>query len=153
MRLIFLSLSLLFLFSSTSWAQNRPLQEFETDNCTLFANGTVQEPDLWKHCCFEHDLRYWFGGSFPERDVADLHLKQCVQKVAGKTWADLIYKGVRFGHQSPIQHRLHWGWGWAPPRGNGPLTAPEKAVIRQGLNQLSLPQDYIQEFLRKYGLN
>lgn len=129
------------------------MQPFETDYCTMFADGTPQKPDLWKHCCFEHDLRYWFGGDAHDIDFADDSLRQCVQDAAGSFWANLIYKGVREGHNSPIQHRLHWGWGWTPRRPNDSLTADEKALIRQDLYQLNLSPDYIRDFITKYRLN
>ncbi len=152
MRIILLSL-LLILICGPIWAQDESLQNFETDYCTFFANGTIQEPDLWKHCCFEHDLRYWFGGALDDRDIADTYLKQCVQDVAGSFWANLIYTGVREGHKSPIQNRLHWGWGWTSHRENLPLTNPEKKIIQVNLYQLNLDQDYVENFIRKYKLN
>lgn len=138
---------------SQAHATSAQLQPFETDGCTLFAEGTPQKPELWKHCCFEHDLRYWFGGEMPDRDFADLQLKQCVQDVAGSFWAQLIYKGVRDGHNSPIQHRLHWSWGWTPERSEAPLSPDEKTYIRNQLNQLSIDTNYIQQFILKYRLN
>jgi hypothetical protein len=146
---------LVFLFlciGSFAWAQQESLKPFETDYCTLFPEGTAKQPELWKQCCFEHDLRYWFGGSFANRDVADTFLKQCVQEVAGSFWANAIYDGVRRGHSSPIKNRLHWGWGWTSERDNSPLTTDEKALIRHDLYELGLDPAYVKHFILKYGI-
>jgi len=152
MRNIILFLSLTIGFS-ISWAASESLKPFETDNCTFFAEGTIKQPDQWKHCCFEHDLRYWFGGSIPDRDFADENLKQCVKDVAGPFWSQLIYRGVKAGHQSPAQHRLHWAWGWTSPRDNHPLSSSEKEIIQHDLHQLRLNRAYVDDFISKYRLN
>lgn len=142
----------LLLVAGAAQAQIDPLRDFETDYCTLFANGTPRQPDLWKHCCFEHDLRYWFGGSLADQDLSDFHLKQCVNDVAGSAWAWVIYNGVRSGHLSPVKHRFFWGWGWGENRANTPLTEAEKVLIRQRLSELDLAPEYLEEFLRKNNL-
>lgn len=129
------------------------LEPFQTDGCTMFADGTAQKPDLWKHCCVEHDLRYWFGGDSADLDFADLQLKQCVHDVAGSFWANLIYKGVREGHNSPVQHRFHWSWGWTPARNNAPLISSEKEIIRKDLRELNFDSAYIENFILRYNLN
>lgn len=152
MKNIILSL-LIILTGCFSLAQSEGLQKFETDYCTLFVNGTPKHPNLWKHCCFEHDLRYWFGGTLVDRNTADSYLKQCVYNVAGSFWANLIYDGVKIGHKSPVKNRHHWGWGWTPLRENTPLNNSEKVIIRDNLFQLNLSEDYIEQFINKYNLN
>lgn len=152
MRQLTLGFSFLLL-SISAWSQEARLQPFETDYCTMFVDGTPQKPSLWKHCCFEHDLRYWFGGNSFDLDFADEALRQCVQSAAGNLWANLIYKGVREGHKSPVRHRYHWSWGWSPARADTPLTPFEKALIRQELGALPLDPNYIQNFILKYQLN
>lgn len=152
MQKLFLLLALTFAVS-LSKAQTHNLQPFETDGCTFFVDGPVGRPNLWKHCCFEHDLRYWFGGDISARDVADDYLRQCVQASAGSFWANLMYKAVKRGHHSPIQHRLHWGWAWTPERANTPLTPSEKATVRQELYLLNLDRPYVESFILKYRLN
>jgi len=143
---------MIFINPFTKAAEPR-LKEFETDNCTMFADGTPQKPELWKHCCFEHDLRYWFGGDNADIDFADEQLRLCVLDVATPFWANLIYRGVREGHKSPVQHRLHWSWGWTEERALAPLTAPEKEIIRNDLDELNLDRHYIETFILKYNLN
>lgn len=106
------------LLASTSLAKasESKLHTFETDGCTLFVDGTSSKPNLWKHCCISHDLRYWFGGTKEDMDTEDLRLKLCVEKAAGPRWAGLIYYGVRMGHYSPIKNKYQWAWGWSPKR-------------------------------------
>ncbi len=104
------------LFSYSSFAEQ--LKPFVTDFCTLFIDGPPTEPNLWKHCCIEHDLHYWYGGTLKDQADADLKLKTCVEKSAGSFWANLIYSGVRAGHYSPIKNKYKWGWGWDQVREN-----------------------------------
>jgi hypothetical protein len=127
------------------------LKTFVTDNCTMFVDGTLSKPTLWKDCCVEHDLRYWFGGSTKSRDYADLQLKSCVNKKAGTFYSNLIYYGVRAGHHSPIKHKYSWGWGWFTKRlPYTKLTNLELEVINYELDQLEFSQEYIDAFKKRY---
>ncbi|MBS1970532.1 MAG: hypothetical protein JSU04_09495 [Bdellovibrionales bacterium] len=144
---------LIFLFSYSALASEPHLRNFVTDYCTMFPEGTPQKPDLWKHCCFEHDLRYWFGGDSADLDFADESLRQCVKDVAGNFWANLMYKGVREGHSSPVKNQYHWSWGWDPERMDSPLSEAEKTLIRKDLGNLGLDPAYVHDFIGKYHLN
>jgi hypothetical protein len=131
-KLATLILFSLFIMSHSVSAQtdsvstlNNSLKTFETDGCTMFVDGTPSKPGLWKHCCVEHDMRYWFAGDQKDMDKTDLRLKACVKEVAGSTWAELIYTGVRAGHNSPVKNKTHWGWGWTIERANTPLNSLE----------------------------
>ena len=86
-------------------AEDNKLKAFETDGCTMFVDGTNSRPELWKTCCIEHDLRYWYGGSLSDMDEADNQIKICVEKVAGNAWAQVIYTGISAGHHSPIKNK------------------------------------------------
>jgi hypothetical protein len=123
------------------------LQPFVTDYCTMFSNGTFEKPDLWKHCCLDHDIRYWYGGTEINMDQADLNLKSCVEKVAGTSWATLIYSGVRAGHYSPIKNVHKWSWGWETNRGDKELNANEKIYILEEIHQLPFGNDVIENFI------
>ena len=130
-------MSLIYFKVSSSRAQeSSTLKTFETDGCTMFLDGTNDNPELWKHCCTYHDLRYWYGGSLKDQDQSDLKLKQCVGKVAGKKWANLIYTGVRAGHYSPIKNKYAWAWGWTPKRKKEPLSLTELIYVKQELIKL-----------------
>lgn len=94
-------------------AENQSLKPFTTDYCTAWPEGTLSEPEKWKHCCLEHDLYLWAGGTEEERDEADLQLLQCVENTGEIHWARLMYWGVRTGARSP--YRLpdkKWNNGW-----------------------------------------
>lgn len=126
------------------------LKDFETDGCTMFVEGTVSKPNLWGHCCFDHDLRYWFGGSSENKDVADVDLRSCVKAAAGNFWANLIYKGVRSGKYSPLKHKYAWSWAWDPKRENTELTSIETKYVIEKLNAMDLDSKYREEFIKKY---
>jgi hypothetical protein len=150
MKILKLFIFLTILFLAHSLYAEVKLSPFETDGCTMFVNGTIDRPDLWKHCCVEHDLRYWFGGSQADIDKTDLRLKSCVEKVASVTWGTLIYNGVRAGHYSPIKNKSQWGWGWNSNRAKTSLTKVEKSVILIELQKVNVPEVNIEEFIKFY---
>ncbi len=143
-----MTLIVFFTLASASIAATNTLKPFATDYCTMFLDGPTDRPALWKHCCLEHDVRYWFGGSQADMDVTDVRLKSCVQKVAGDNWADLIYLGVRAGHNSPIKNKYQWNWGWKTKRPMQPLTNEEKNYVISEIKKLNLKNFNIDEFLR-----
>lgn len=144
---------ILTLYSSVSFcASDLPgvgLKEFATDGCTMFVDGTKNKPNLWHHCCVEHDMSYWFGGSSKDMDKADLNLKSCVNEVAGPVWARLIYTGVRAGHHSPVKNKTHWSWGWIKTRSNTSLSTEEIDYVIEELRRLPFDQVIIETFIKK----
>lgn len=124
------------------------LKPFFTDGCTLFIDGPKDQPTLWRHCCVEHDLRYWFGGSKDDRDSTDLRLKACVEKAAGANWANLIYYGVRTGRLSPIKNKTQWNWGWKEKRESVPLTTDEISTVKLELSHMTVPEVDMPDFLK-----
>lgn len=126
------------------------LKPFETDGCTMFLDGTKEKPELWKHCCTYHDIRYWYGGTMKAQALSDIKLKQCVEKVAGPKWASLIYTGVRAGHYSPIKNKYAWAWGWTPKRDKEPLSTNDLTYVKQELLKLkeSIKDVSIDEFIK-----
>lgn len=140
---------LIFLTIISTHSAFGALKPFVTDGCTLFADGTLKRPGLWTHCCEEHDMRYWFGGDQADMDKTDIRLRSCVKDVAGKTWADLIYTGVRAGHTSPVKNKTHWSWGWSTERANTPLTAKEITYIIEELRLLPFESEIIETFIQR----
>lgn len=136
------------LFSTSLFAAE--LKDFEFDGCTLFVDGTRDQPKLWSHCCLMHDLKYWIGGEKTKLDLADLALKQCVTKAAGKYWADLIYVGVRTGHHSPIKNKYSWSWGWSPKRAYSKLDEKEIDYIIEKFSELNFESKYTTQALAEY---
>ena len=112
---IFIFIFIFILFSSlTSLTQAAPtLKPFVTDYCTLFVEGTRQQPNLWRHCCEEHDLYFWAGGSIEDKKASDQRLKACVKSAGASTQAVLIYTAVVIGGHSPIHIKAkQWGNTW-----------------------------------------
>lgn len=150
--MILLYMALQLSFKAYSFSSQQGLKKFETDYCTGFSEGTIFRPNLWKSCCFDHDLRYWFGGSKGEENKADLVLKQCVAQKAGSFYSNIMYYAVRTGHYSPIKHRLKWGWGYASRDPYKKLTQEEKIHIWDELNKLDLDPQYLEKFNSTYNL-
>jgi hypothetical protein len=106
--LIFISLML-----SLQPALATEINPFTTDNCTMWSEGTNQKPELWKHCCVEHDLFFWAGGTYRERETADMDLKKCIEYTGAKTQAKMMYLAVILGKYSPIKFSSKkWGNAW-----------------------------------------
>lgn len=140
--------SFLFAFSLSATVKSNSLKPFETDGCTMFIDGPRTQPSLWRQCCVEHDLRYWFGGNQYDMDKTDLRLKSCVNDIAGPTWAELIYLGVRTGHKSPIKNKTQWGWGWNLKRPNSSLNTEESRYIIEEVRRLPFDQLFIEQFIK-----
>ena len=157
MNLGLITFASLMIFGSVARAEfvadpapTAELKPFFTDGCTGFVDGPPGRSKLWHHCCFEHDLRYWFGGQESDMDFADRELRACVKDVAGSGWAKVIYKGVRVGHSSPIKSKTHWSWGWTPSRRKSPLTRTEVEMVEMELRALDLEPAYVDGFITKY---
>ena len=148
--LLCFQIAILFPLTAEAGPRYEKLKPFFTDGCTDFVDGPPGQPNLWLHCCTEHDLRYWFGGTEKEMNFTDRRLKSCVQKVAGPIWSNMIYDGVRLGHLSPIKSKTHWGWGWTPARRNLPLTDLEVNYVELELRQLPLRTEYLNHFIQTY---
>ena len=107
------------------------LSKFTSDGCSLFINGTFENPELWKDCCFQHDIAYWQGGTKEEREAADLAFKKCVEKKTGNSGlAELMYQAVRKGGEPYFPTWYRWGYGWPLGRGYRSLTIAEKDLVK-----------------------
>jgi len=125
MRLIFFFFFL--AFSITASAET--IKPFTSDGCSHFPNGNFDQSELWLSCCTAHDYAYWQGGSFNQRVVADLALRQCVTNVGEPTIAALMFAGVRVGGSPFFPTSFRWGYGWPYPRWYKALTESEKKQI------------------------
>ncbi|GAB1261754.1 FAD-binding oxidoreductase [Aurantivibrio plasticivorans] len=112
---------LLLPVSSPSAAENEvgdgadnlsTLQPFRSDGCSLFPDGNAKENELWLECCIAHDLAYWAGGSYAERQAADEALRQCVAEVGQPEVAMMMLMGVRVGGSPYLDTPFRWGYGW-----------------------------------------
>jgi len=106
------------------------LNYFDSDFCTGYLEGTRQNPGLWKHCCLEHDLYFWAGGSKKDRSMSDKRLKACVVSTGQKFHAQLIFLGVHLGSLSPFKIRSkQWGNGWTDRQAYKKLSEQETAEL------------------------
>ena len=87
-------------------------KEFQTDGCTLFADGS------WKQCCQEHDKQYWQGGSAEERYISDIIFRDCIYDISDKKMLSIVmYSAVRTGGTPFFAVPWRWGYGWEFGRG------------------------------------
>ena len=71
------------------------LSDFKSDGCSLFIDGTFENPEFLEECCLKHDIAHWKGGTEEERESADLAFKECVEKKTGNAdLAELMYQAV-----------------------------------------------------------
>lgn len=118
------SWAILFLFSFTSCALFGPqkiedskeelfLIDFKSDGCSAFPNGhLLSSKSEWLHCCFVHDLSYWYGGSRDQKIYADKELNECVSEVTTQTQGELMEIGVEVGGSPQSGLPWRWGYGW-----------------------------------------
>ncbi|HSX51558.1 MAG TPA: helicase [Cellvibrio sp.] len=131
MRAFGLFLSLIILANS---GHANELKPFTTDGCSLWIDGTLAQPNLWRHCCVAHDLDYWKGGSEAQRKQSDDNILACVKAAQGPGMADYMYKNVRWGGSPYWINYYRWGYGWNYldglwPRGYKEPTAEEQQQI------------------------
>ncbi len=125
------------------------LKNFETDGCTKFIDGTMENPKKWYHCCLMHDMKYWYGGDQKAMDRADRDLYNCAYDAAGEFWANILYVGVRTGHHSPFKLKYQWAWGWKHQRSKMAQLTIEEAIFAQAsLKKLNADQKYIEQVIK-----
>lgn len=106
------------------------LQPFETDGCSAFPDGTVQDSELWLSCCIAHDYAYWKGGTYRDRIDADNELERCVADAGEPEIAMIMLAGVRVGGTPFLPTGFRWGYGWPYLRGYQALTEEELEQIQ-----------------------
>jgi hypothetical protein len=114
--------------------QASELKPFSTDGCSMWIDGTPEQPNLWRHCCVAHDLAYWLGGSETQRQAADAAIESCVVEAQGSGMARYMYANVRWGGSPYWMTSYRWGYGWdywegMKPRGYREPSAAEQAQI------------------------
>ncbi len=147
MKKYLIVLTMLICASNTTLAAE--IIQFETDLCTMFIDGTKQDPTKWAHCCVKHDLNYWVGGSAHDMDQADLDLKSCVTKADTEFMGKLMYFGVRAGKKSPFKLKgKTWGNAWVKARGLVALKKSDVLEVKEELeNYKEISMEETEEFI------
>ena len=128
----------LFCFTACK-NEEMKLSDFTSDGCSLFIDGTFEDPDLWKECCLKHDIAYWQGGTEEEREAADIAFRECVQKKTGNAeLAELMYQAVRTGGEPYYPTWYRWGYGWSIGRGYKSLSKSEMLQVETKLEKYHL---------------
>jgi hypothetical protein len=78
---------------------------FTTDGCSRWPDSN------WKACCVLHDISYWCGGSYKDRQDSDHALRICVNKKNNGV-GSIMYPGVRLGGSPWLPTPWRWGYGW-----------------------------------------
>ncbi len=124
-----------FVILINGCAASPELNEFSSDGCSLFPDGTFTNRTLWCDCCFNHDIAYWRGGTGEERKTADKALRACVlERTGDSALATMMYDGVRLGGSPVFPTWYRWGYGWKYGRGYLPLTEEEQMKISESLD-------------------
>lgn len=129
------------------------LRPFVTDYCTGFPEGTRNHPELWKHCCVEHDLHFWAGGCRVARRQSDRRIYECIRDSGAPGIARLMYLGIRLGSISPIKiKKKKWGNAWTDGRGDfRSLTAGDIDLIEREFRMHpseEVPKETFERFLK-----
>jgi hypothetical protein len=107
------------------------LDDFTSDGCSAFPDGTYEEKELWHFCCVAHDIAYWVGGSSADREAADQALMSCVEAVGKPVIAKLMLAGVRVGGTPWLPTRFRWAYGWPYLRGYEEVSEEETVLVEQ----------------------
>ena len=126
----------LFFFLNLSYAGD--LKPFTSDGCSSFPDGTLEQKTLWQQCCFAHDVAYWQGGSYGEREKADFELRSCVAGVGEPAIAVVMLAGVRVGGSPLFPTEFRWGYGWPYFRWYQSLTKSELKEVRVRLEEYEI---------------
>jgi len=121
------------------------LDDFSSDGCSQFPDGTFTQENLWCDCCISHDIAYWQGGSRKQKKQADQKLRACVLNKTGSILlADTMYYGVTFGGSPVFPTWYRWGYGWRYGRGFQSLNANEKQQLEEKLQRyfVTVPQRF-----------
>jgi len=86
-----------------------PPKPFTTDGCSMWPDSD------WGHCCVEHDIEYWCGGSRTDRSAADRRLRQCLADNGNPAMGVIMQIGTRTGGFAVLPLPWRWGYGWPWP--------------------------------------
>lgn len=128
-RQIFLIIVVLWVLMVSGCCPPKPIKKFTSDGCSLFPDGTLTQRNKWYHCCYNHDIVYWHGGTKAERKEADRRLQTCVAKTGYPRTGSLMYMGVRLFGIPHIPAWFRWGFGWPYGRAYKELSEEERRQV------------------------
>lgn len=132
------------LFSFNTMAVVRP---FKTDICTGYINGR------WSHCCVQHDLLLWAGGTQAQNDQADIDLRECVRETGNEIHARVMYLGLQIGRKSPFKLKgQQWGNAWGDQVRNQELSDQELEMLIDQLREVNLPDWMVDDLIDRHSL-
>ncbi len=140
-----LTASFILLILSSRSVLAGQLDNFSSDGCSQFPDGTLANKNLWCDCCIDHDIAYWQGGNREQKKRADESLRKCVlQKIDNSLLANTMYYGVTVGGSPVFPTWYRWGYGWNYGRGFQSLNRYEKQQVKEKLQyyQMLMPQSY-----------
>ncbi len=133
---------LIFIFSILSLPSPSlladTLKPFTTDGCSAFPDGTLEQQSLWADCCIKHDLAYWKGGTYAEKEQADKNLQLCVAEVGEPAIAEIMLAGVKVGGSAYYPTPYRWAYGWPYLRGYKALNENEKERVNAEISKLTI---------------
>lgn len=121
----------IYLFLLAGCSSKNNIDSFSSDGCSLCPDGTLSQKRLWYHCCYNHDIDYWHGGTAEERKSSDETLRSCIAATGKTITADIIYYGVRLGGSPYIPTWFRWGFGWPYLRGYKTLSKTEQLEVEK----------------------
>lgn len=116
---------------------DRSIDAFVSDRCSYYAEGTIAQNNLWCHCCVEHDLYYWMGGSETQRRDADAVFSRCIAETGASANAAIMWFGVRIAGGPNTKASYRWGFGWPYHSPYRVLNEEEQGMLAEQL--LNLP--------------
>ena len=120
------------------------LADFTSDGCSLFIDGTFENPELWKECCLKHDIAYWQGGTKEQRKQADLAFKNCVEKDGRFNTCLFNVRGSPCWRRASFSYLVSMGVWLACWSGEyKELTLSEKKVVEEKLKNIGILSDFI----------
>lgn len=110
---------------------------FKSDNCSLSPDGLIiHKKNLWSHCCVEHDLYYWMGGSRSNRAHADQLLDRCITDTGHPIIAKRYRIGVKLAGSPYHDTTYRWGYGWPYTKGYFELNDANLFLLKRNQRQI-----------------
>lgn len=101
------------------------LKTFSTDGCSQSPDSFLGKDIV--HCCVQHDIAYWLGGTKRQKEESDQELNLCISQKTNSMVGDAYKAGVSVGGSAGLRNTFRWGYGWDRLRDYSPITDEEMA--------------------------